>query len=206
MSIKTESDIWRWQIYSELALELIQFGLKKGFHLSEILGYVSIQNKLIEALKSDLSNLNLAQFTRIFYNIVNNPVDHAFVRSENSLKEFIDYEGEAILKSFSLLRYVFTQERESAVESDTKPVHGPSPEDYDKMRLRDAKMNDEWVKEQKVAECVASQKRLEEDFAREEKKLIDEEKSVRNLLEFIKNDAYGSEEPLNEEVKIFNSI
>lgn len=202
-SIRTESDIWRWEIECELALELIKYGMHRAFDLKDLLIFISVQKQLIDTLRGSYSDLSLTQFTKIFYDCLNN-LPQNVIRSEKSLKEFIDFVGESILKNFNLLSYVFQRERDSAVETMTRRVVGPEVEDYSRMRLRDAKLYDEWTKDQKIAQIAAKQKQLEEDFVKEEKKLIDEQKSVKNLLEYIKNDAYGAQKPLGEEVDSFS--
>lgn len=201
--MNTESDLWRVEIECELALELIQHGLHKGFDLNDLLIFVSIQKQLVDSLRSHSSDLSLAQFTKIFYDCLNCLPKNA-VKSETSLKQFIDYEGETILKNFNLLSFVFQHERDSAVQTEMRQVLGPTEQDYEQVRLRDAKHYDEFVKEQKIAQVAEKQKQLEENYVKDEKLLIDEEKSVRNLLDYIKNDAYGNDKPLDEEVFFYH--
>lgn len=197
MRPNSESDLWRLEIECELVLELIKHGLQKGFGLDDLIDFISIQTNLIKALKSDSANLNLSQFTRIFHEAVGKTSD----KSERELKEFIEFEVETVLKNFNLLRYVFYVERDTAVEKLTRVVEGPTRDEFEKFNMREAKLYDQWLKDEKLTELMGLEDRLKESFLKEQKSLLDEEKSVRNLLNFIQNDAYGCEQPLEEPVK-----
>lgn len=197
--IETESDLWRAEIESELVLDLVQFALEKGFNFEEIIDYVDIQTSLVDVLKTDSSYLNLTQFTRIFYDFlqkvrINGP------REEKNLKEFIDFETESMLKNFNLLRFVFRTQRDSLVEKDSKSVQAPNYDDYERMKMKEAKSYDQWLKDEKLAALSANERNLHDKYLEDSRNIAEEERSARNIIEYIRNDAYGSEIPLDEEV------
>lgn len=152
-------------------------------------------------LKSD-TYLNLSQYTKIFYDslVQNSPNQPSSSASEKNLKEFIEFEVETILKSFNLLRYVFQVDRDSAVERELVKVHAPKTAEFESLKMNEAKSYDQWLKEEKMNEIKGRENRLNEKFLREEKSLVEEEKQVRDLIDYINNDAYGNSRPLDETV------
>ena len=66
--------------------------------------------------------------------------------------------------------------------------------------MNQAKSYDQWLKEEKMNEIKGRENRLNEKFLREEKSLAEEEKQVRDLIDYINNDAYGNSRPLDETV------
>ncbi len=121
------------------------------------------------------------------------------------LKELIDYFNQLIFMHFTLYKYVFTVERDSAIVYEEKLLQAPPPpkiaeDDDDDDRLKDSKTYEQWLYEERVREIDEREKRANEMHDEAKRRM---QQSEESLIRFIRNDAYGYEQPLSEEVRIF---
>ena len=127
------------------------------------------------------------------------------------LKELIDYFNQLIFMHFTLYKYVFTVDRDSAIVYEEKRLMAPKTRDDDDYEtnvedhLKDYKTYDQWLYEERVREINEKEKRANEMHDEAKRRMQHNEESImaQNLIKFIQNDAYGSEQPLSEEVRIF---
>ena len=115
------------------------------------------------------------------------------------LKELIDYFNQLIFMHFTLYKYVFTVERDSAIVYEEKLLQAP-PKIADDDRLKDSKTYEQWLYEERVREIDEREKRANEMHDETKRRM---QQSEESLIRFIRNDAYGFEQPLSEEVRIF---
>ena len=93
-------------------------------------------------------------------------------------------------------------ERENNILKNEKLVNCPNEADTSIGEgLSAAKIFPLWQYDKKVSELDAMDKQIREKFQHERETLLkSQQKSALNLMEFIKNDAYGEEKPLDEQV------
>ena len=76
-------------------------------------------------------------------------------------------------------------------------------EEEDSRPLKHAKTQDEWSHEHKMSEIAKRQASVDEIYAAQRASVQREEDDIaKSLIKFIQSDAYGSSEPLSEQVSI----
>ena len=104
---------------------------------------------------------------------------------------------------YSLYSYVFRVNRENATILEERVFEAPPKENSDELNhhLKHAQTYAEWSYHQKVRELNEKEKKIEDTFVSQKKKFEqDEEDVAKSLIRFVQSDAYGSDEPLSEEV------
>lgn len=201
VNYKTGSDIWRHEIHLEIFIDLIEFCLKKGFSLDQCIESCLYVQELLKYIKKPTSSLHST--LDIFVESLEQFSSHL---NDKHLKEFIDYMNFTLFTHFNLYKYVFNFDREDKVAIENKTLHRPSREVCETNRLSETKPFSIWDYEQKVFELDKKESNFKEKFKKENEKILSEEVMAKNLIEYIQNDAYGNEKPLDEEVFYFKII
>lgn len=194
---RSSSDIWRYEIQLDLTIELIDFCLKKGFTLNQILLCLNLQHSIIRFIRKASSKLN-STLDFLIENLKNHSTDF----NDKNMKDFIDYMHNTCLSHYNLYKYVFTFDRDDLTQSEKKVLIVPGKEMCEGNRLAESKPYHIWDYEQKLAELENKEKANAKKFQEEQRKLLSEEEMAKNLIRYIQNNANGSDKPLDEEVEL----
>jgi hypothetical protein len=113
-------------------------------------------------------------------------------------KELLDYMNQTIFTHFTLYKYVFSMERDKYIKKIEQNFYSPTKELVEKVRLKDSKSYSQWEQQQKKLEFERKENEIVEKHRIERQKLVEYEEMAKNLILYVQNDAYGSVEPLDE--------
>lgn len=117
---------------------------------------------------------------------------------DKSLQQFIDYLNLTILTHFNLYKYVFSFDKDDNTLVVRNPFPCPRNQTPEDVKL--VKPYDTWLYEQKIKLFEEKQVEIKKKFENQRHELLAEEENALKLIEFINNDAYGAQKPLDEEV------
>lgn len=119
--------------------------------------------------------------------------------SNKAQQEFIDYINSTILTHFNLYKYVFCFEKDDNSLIIKNSYHWPSTVAVEP-DSKNVKPYDIWSHEQKIKSFQEKDNEIKTYFESKRSILRVEEENAFKLIDFIKNDAYGSKKPIDEEV------
>jgi hypothetical protein len=113
-------------------------------------------------------------------------------------KELLDYMNQTIFSHFTLYKYVFSIERDKYIKQTEHDYYSPANDLVENFRLKDSSSYSQWEQQQKTIEFERKQTEIIEKHRKEREKLAEYEQIAENLILYVQNDAYGSNEPLDE--------
>lgn len=109
--------------------------------------------------------------------------------------------NQTIFTHFTLYKYVFSIERDKYIKQMEHNFYSPTKEVVEHVRLKDSKSYSQWEQQQKRIEFDKKENEIIEKHRIEREKLsADYEQMAKNLILYVQNDAYGSKEPLDENI------
>ncbi|RMZ99997.1 hypothetical protein BpHYR1_012214 [Brachionus plicatilis] len=190
---KIRSDLWRHEIFLNIICDLVNHCLKKGFTIDQCLACSHFFENLLSLIRKPSSKLP---------SLVDHIMEHLKKLSpkfsNKSLQEFIDYLNITILTHFNLYKYVFCFDRDDnslVVKNDFHFPSIPTPDADSK----NVKPYETWLYEQKIKSLDQKEVEIKKNFENKRSELMQEEENALKLIDFIKNDAYGANKPLDED-------
>ncbi len=104
-----------------------------------------------------------------------------------------------VFTHFRLYKYVFTNERDDETIYDDRCIYRPTTA-LNETSLKDTKEYSNWQYERKIETIEDQEKQVKQKYMKNREHLLNQERVANNLIEFIRNDAYGSQKPLDEKV------
>ena len=119
--------------------------------------------------------------------------------NDYQLKEYINFMNSTVFTHFRLYKYVFTNERDDETIYDDRCIYRPTTA-LNEASLKNTKEYSNWQYEHKVETIESQEKQVKQKYMKNREHLLEQDRVAKNLIEFIKNDAYGIQKPLDEKV------
>ncbi|CAF0735305.1 unnamed protein product [Brachionus calyciflorus] len=191
-SYKLRSDLWRHEIYLELIFDLVNFSLSKGFREEQLLACSDLFENSIDLIrKPPFKLINLVDY------LTDNLKKLSPLLNDQNLKRFIDFLEETILTHFNLYKFVFCFEKDDNTISENKIFYSPNKDSYETNFV--AKPYNVWLYDQKINLFDKKEEEIKLKFQYKREQLLNAEENATQLINFVKNDAFGEEKPLDDE-------